>query len=81
MEKIEQFISAHPQLTSWIVLAIGMVAILVWSVRDVGLMAGQSAALIIATVAVAGLAVWIIGWEDEEEGEDATTVDKSPEKA
>jgi thiamine transporter ThiT len=81
MEKIKQFISAHPQLTSWIVLAIGMVAILVWSVRDVGLMAGQSAALIIATVAVAGLAVWIIGWEDEEEGEDATTVDKSPEKA
>jgi hypothetical protein len=81
MEKIKQFISAHPQLTSWIVLASGMVAILVWSVRDVGLMAGQYAALIIATVAVAGLAVWIIGWEDEEEGEDATTVDKSPEKA
>ncbi len=42
-------------------LAIGMVAILVWSARDVGLLPGQWAALIIATILVAGLAVWIIG--------------------
>ena len=71
MDKIKQFVSAHPQWTSWIVLSIGMVAILVWSARDVGLLAGQWAALIIATIAVAGLAVWIIGWEDEEESDDA----------
>jgi len=69
MEKVKQFVSEHPQLTSWVVLAIGMVAILIWSARDVGLLAGQWAALIIATVAVAGLAVWIIGWEDEAEEE------------
>ncbi len=69
MEKVKQLVGQHPQLTSWIVLAIGMVAILVWSARDVGLLAGQWAALIIATVAVAGLAIWIIGWEDEEESE------------
>lgn len=67
MEKIKQVVKQHPQLTSWIVLAIGMVAILVWSARDVGLLAGQWVALIVATIAVAGLAIWIIGWEDEEE--------------
>jgi protein-S-isoprenylcysteine O-methyltransferase Ste14 len=71
MEKIKQFVTAHPQLTSWIVLALGMVIILVWSARDVGLLAGQWVALIVATIAVAGLAVWIIGWEDEEEEEEA----------
>lgn len=71
MEKIKRFVTEHPQWTSWIVLAIGMVAILVWSARDVGLLPGQWAALIIATILVAGLAVWIIGWEDEEEEADA----------
>ena len=65
MEKIKAFINEHPQIVSWIVLSIGMVAILVWSARDVGLAPGQWAALIIATIAVAGLSVWIIGWEDE----------------
>jgi MFS superfamily sulfate permease-like transporter len=67
MEKVKQFVNEHPQWTSWIVLAIGMVAILVWSARDVGLLPGQWVALIVATILVAGLAVWIIGWEDEEE--------------
>jgi len=83
MDKIKQFVRAHPQWTSWIVLSIGMVAILVWSARDVGLLAGQWAALIIATIAVAGLAVWIIGWEDEEEGDDAAAAvtEKSPKEA
>ena len=76
MEKIKRFVNEHPQWTSWIVLAIGMVAILVWSARDVGLLPGQWAALIIATILVAGLAVWIIGWEDEE---DVSTEDQPAE--
>ncbi len=67
MEKIKQFITEHPQWASWIVLSIGMVAILIWSARDVGLLAGQWVALSAATVATAGLAVWIIGWEDKED--------------
>jgi len=81
MEKIKRFVNEHPQWTSWIVLAIGMVAILVWSARDVGLLPGQWAALIIATILVAGLAVWIIGWEDEEDAsaEDVSTEDASAE--
>jgi len=67
MEKIKQFFAEHPQWSSWIVLSIGMVIILVWSAADVGLTIGQWIALIIATIAVAGLSVWIIGWEDEDE--------------
>lgn len=67
MTSLKNFVQRHPRLTAWIVLAIGMVAILVWSARDVGLLPGQWAALIVATIAVAGLCVWIIGWEDEEE--------------
>lgn len=84
MDKIKQFVNAHPQWTSWIVLAVGMVIILVWSARDVGLLAGQWVALILATIAVAGLAVWIIGWEDEEEeNEDgaAAVAENSPTEA
>ena len=78
MAKIKTFITNHPQWTSWIVLSIGMVLILIWSARDVGLLAGQWAALIVATIAVAGLAVWIIGWEDEEDDEGK---DKTPSPA
>jgi hypothetical protein len=43
-----------------------MVAILLWSAKDVGLLPGQMFALAGATILVAGLCVWIIGWEDEE---------------
>jgi hypothetical protein len=66
---LREFVAGHPQLTAWIVLAVGMVAILLWSAKDVGLLAGQMFALVVATVLVAGLCVWIIGWEDEEEEE------------
>lgn len=69
MSVIKQFITHHPRLAAWFVLAVGMVIILVISARDVGLLPGQWAALIIATILVAGLCVWIIGWEDEDEGE------------
>jgi hypothetical protein len=67
MEGIRKFAGNHPQITSWIVLAIGMVIILVWSARDVGFTAGQWAALIVTTILLAGACVWIIGWEDDED--------------
>lgn len=74
MDTVKRFVNEHPQIASWIVLSIGMVAILVWSARDVGLLTGQWIALILATIGVAGLSVWIIGWEDEElEQESADT--------
>jgi len=66
MSSLKQFVNRHPRLAAWLVLAVGMVIILVWSARDVGLLPGQWAALIVATIGLAGLCVWIIGWEEEE---------------
>lgn len=69
MDAIKNFAGSHPQITSWVVLAIGMVIILVWSARDVGFTGGQWAALVITTILLAGACVWIIGWEDDDENE------------
>lgn len=65
MEQIKGFLSSHPRIAMWIALAIGMVAILLWASKDVELLLRQRLALIIATVGLAGLCVWIIGWEEE----------------
>ena len=67
MEGIKRFATNHPQITSWIVLAIGMVIILVWSAWEVGFTPSQWAALIVTTILLAGACVWIIGWEDDED--------------
>ena len=67
MEGIKRFATGHPQITSWIVLAIGMVIILVWSAREVGFTPSQWVALIVTTILLAGACVWIIGWEDDED--------------
>jgi hypothetical protein len=67
MAFLKQFVGQHPRLTAWFALAIGFVVILVISARDVGFTAGQWAALIVATIGLAGLCVWIIGWEDDED--------------
>ena len=53
----------HPYLAAWAVLAVGMVALLVWQASSVPLLPGQWAALIVITVLVAGVCVWIIRWE------------------
>lgn len=67
MTRVKEFASKHPRIASWVVLAIGMVIILVWSAKDVGLLPSQMAALVIATILLAGLCVWIISWEDGNE--------------
>jgi hypothetical protein len=54
----------HPNLVSWAALAVGMVIIVVFSARNVGFQPSQWAAVIIATIALAGLCVWIISWDD-----------------
>ena len=71
---LKEFVKQHPQLTSWVVLAIGMVIILIWAAKDVGLLPGQWGALIVATILLAGLCVWIIGWDsgDKETGDEAS---------
>ncbi len=76
MEQLKNFSSQHPKIVSWIALAFGMVVILLWSAKDVGLLPAQTLALVIATIVLAGLCVWIIGWED---GEDESKSDSPPE--
>jgi hypothetical protein len=79
MASLKQFVSQHPRLTAWAVLAVGFVVILVFSARDVGFSAGQWAALIVATIGLAGLCVWIIGWEDGE-GEEESQEEKQEQE-
>ena len=73
---IKEWVARHPRLTAWAALAVGMVAILIWSARDVGLEGLQWAALIGATILLAGLCVWIIGWDDQEEDLEERTRDE-----
>jgi hypothetical protein len=63
MAAIREWIGKHPRLVSWFVLALGMVIMLLWAAKDVGLVATQMIALVVATILLAGLCVWIIGWE------------------
>jgi hypothetical protein len=67
MNSVRNFANRHPRIVAWIALAIGMVIILVWASKDVGLLPTQLLALSIATIVLAGLCVWIIGWEDDVE--------------
>jgi hypothetical protein len=60
-------VEAHPRLSAWFVLALGMVILLVIEARDVGLRPYQWAALTVATILVAGVCIWIISWADEED--------------
>jgi len=41
MNRALDWIKSHPRLTAWIVLALGMNAIVVYEARNVGLQAGQ----------------------------------------
>ncbi len=76
MTAVRDFAKNHPQIVAWIVLAIGMVIILVWSAKDVGFTAGQWAALVVTTILLAGACVWIIGWGDDEEEEEVEQIEK-----
>jgi len=69
MASIVEFYNKHPKRVAWAVLAIGMVIMLLWSAKDVGLLPTQTLALVLATIGLAGLCVWIIGWEDSDEEE------------
>jgi hypothetical protein len=63
MARLKTFATQHPNLAAWIALAIGMVVMLLIAVQHVGLLPGQTLALVVVTVLLAGLCVWIIGLE------------------
>ncbi|MCD4686969.1 MAG: hypothetical protein K8S97_13645 [Anaerolineae bacterium] len=70
-----QLIETWPRLTAWIVLSVGCVALLAYEARDVGLTTGNWIALIVATVLVAGLCIWIVSWEEDEDEAAAQAAD------
>ena len=79
-----KWIMEHPRISAWVVLAVGMVGLLVYEARNVGLLPSQWIALIVTTILVAGACIWIISWEDEDDPEDLAeastmTDDKSKE--
>lgn len=57
----------YPRISAWVVLSVGMIGLLIYEARDVDLSVTNWLALIVASVLVAGLCIWIISWEDEEE--------------
>jgi hypothetical protein len=63
---VKDFAVRHPNLITWLVLAVGMVAILVWSAREQQFTPVQWGWLTLATVLLAGLCAWIISWEADE---------------
>jgi predicted tellurium resistance membrane protein TerC len=69
MKTLQQMYDKHPNLVMWAALALGMVVVLALAARNVGFTASQWAALVAATVALAGLCVWIISWENDQSSE------------
>jgi len=63
MNTLKRFWVEHPILSNWAVLTFGMVIILYFSARHVGFAPTQWAALVGATIVLAGLCAWIINWE------------------
>jgi len=76
MDSLKNWIKKHPNLTAWFVLALGMVILLVFEARKVGLLASQWFWLIVVTILVAGAAIWIISWGDDDDS--ATAEDEGP---
>jgi hypothetical protein len=57
-----------------------MVIVVVFSARNVGFQAGQWAAIIVATIILAGLCVWIVSWEDSADDSSSEVVSPGPEQ-
>jgi hypothetical protein len=53
----------HPHLAAFVALAVAMQVVLFSATREVGLTPLQYGFVALATVALAGLCVWIVTWE------------------
>ena len=76
-----KWVLTHPRLAAWVVLAVGMVALLVYEARNVGLLPSQWLALIVATVLVAGACIWIISWEDKDNPDEVAEANAASSEA
>ncbi len=66
---ILSLVDRYPRILAWVVLSVGIIALLVYEARDIDLTATNWLALVIASIAVSGLCIWIVSWEDEDEQE------------
>jgi len=57
------YLARHPRLATWLVLAVGMVALLLWASQGKGLEPSQLAWLVVSCIGLAGACAWIISWE------------------
>ena len=81
MQAIKDWVLRHTNLAAWIVLAVGMNAILIYEARDVGLLLMQWFWLILITTLVAGACIWIISWGDDEDAAAEPAAQSAPEDA
>jgi hypothetical protein len=72
MDAIKNWIGAHPNLSAWAVLALGMVIMVAFAARDVGLTGLQWFWLVVINILVAGACIWIITWGDDEDDEETS---------
>jgi hypothetical protein len=72
MDGIKNWIGAHPNLSAWAVLALGMVILVAFAAQDVGLSGLQWFWLVVINILVAGACIWIITWGDDEDDEEAS---------
>ncbi|HHX44777.1 MAG TPA: hypothetical protein GX714_12450 [Chloroflexi bacterium] len=63
MTLLRAFFDRHPTLAAWLVLALGMVALLLWAAQGKGLTTGQLAWLALSCVGLAGVCARIIACE------------------
>ncbi len=63
MTGLTELVKRHPLIVAWILMSIAMVAILLVSTGDANLLPSQLAAMIAATIVLAGACVWIVSWE------------------
>ena len=72
MNGLKNWIGSHPNLSAWAVLAIGMIILVVFAARDVGLNGLQWFWLVVINILVAGACIWIISWGDDEDDEETS---------
>lgn len=75
------FADARPRIAAWIALSLGIIILLVIEARDVGLLATQWVALMVASILVAGLCIWIVTFEDSDTVEETTTTTTTTDDA
>ena len=81
MQALKQWVLNHTNLAAWLVLAVGMNAILIYEAREVGLLPMQWFWLILITTLVAGACIWIVSWGDDEDAPEAAAGEAAEETA